>query len=127
MLEGNNFDEKSLTHAWAQTKNHEIAARVLGFVRQAALGEALVPWEQRVDNAVRHLIKLRGLNPNQQNWLKKIAAQVKANIVLDEQSINEGPLREQGGFRRLNQLFEGQLNDVLADMNEAIWQPAANQ
>lgn len=126
-LEGNNFDEKSLTHAWAQTKNHEIAARVLGFVRQAALGEALVPWEQRVDNAVRHLIKLRGLNPNQQNWLKKIAAQVKANIVLDEQSINEGPLREQGGFRRLNQLFEGQLNDVLADMNEAIWQPAANQ
>ena len=96
-------------------------------MRQAALGEALVPWEQRVDHAVRHLIKLRGLNPNQQNWLKKIAAQVKANIVLDEQSINEGPLREQGGFRRLNQLFEGQLNDVLADMNEAIWQPAANQ
>lgn len=126
-LEGNNFDEKSLTHAWAQAKNHEIAARVLGFVRQAALGEPLVPWEQRVDNAVQALIGKRGLNPNQQNWLKKIAAQIKANIVLDEQSINEGPLREQGGFRRLNQLFEGQLYELLADMSEAIWQPAANQ
>lgn len=126
-LEGNNFDEKSLTHAWAQAKNHEIAARVLGFVRQAALGEALVPWEQRVDNAVQSLIAKRGLNPNQQNWLKKIAAQIKANIVLDEQSINEGPLREQGGFRRLNQLFEGQLNELLADMSEAIWLNAANQ
>lgn len=126
-LEGNNFDEKSLTHAWAQAKNHEIAARVLGFVRQAALGEALVPWEQRVDNAVQVLVAKRGLNPNQHNWLKKIAAQIKANIVLDEQSINEGPLREQGGFRRLNQLFEGQLNELLADMSEAIWLHAANQ
>lgn len=126
-LEGNNFDEKSLTHAWAQTKNYEIAARVLGFVRQAALGEALVPWEQRVDRAVSVLIARRGLNPNQQNWLKRIAAQIKANIVLDEQSINEGPFREQGGFRRLNQYFEGQLSDLLAEMNEAIWQSAANQ
>ena len=121
-LEGNNFDEKSLTHAWAMSKNHEIAARVLGFVRQAALGEPLLPWEQRVDHAVQLLIARRGLNPNQQNWLKRIAAQIKANIVLDEAAINEGPLREQGGFRRLDQLFEGQLSDVLADMNEAIWQ-----
>lgn len=125
VLEGNRFDEKSLTHAWAQTSNHEIAARVLGFVRQAALGEPLVPWEQRVDQAVQTLIAQRGLNPNQQNWLKRIAAQIKANIVLDEQAINEGPLREQGGFRRLNQLFEGQLNELLADMNEAIWQQQA--
>lgn len=125
-LEGNGYDEKSLTHAWSQKQNHEIAARVLGFVRQAALGEALVPWEQRVDSAVHALINRRGLNPNQQNWLKRIAAQIKANIVLDEQSINEGPLREQGGFRRLNQLFEGQLHELLADMNEAIWQAAAN-
>lgn len=126
-LEGNNFDEKSLTHAWAQAKNREIAARVLGFVRQAALGEPLVPWEQRVDHAVQVLVARRGLNPNQQNWLKKIAAQIKANIVLDEQSINEGPFGQQGGFRRLNQQFEGQLNELLADMSEAIWLHAANQ
>ncbi|WP_260436051.1 hypothetical protein [Burkholderia sp. Bp9143] len=40
---------------------------------------------------------------------------------------NEGPFGQQGGFKRLNQVFDQQLNDVLADMNEAIWQQVANQ
>lgn len=126
-LENAGFDEKSLTHAWAQKSNQEIAARVLGFVRQAALGDPLVPFDQRVDAAVQRIGHQRKLTPVQQDWLKRLAKQVKANIVLDEASINEGPFGQQGGFKRLNQIFDQQLHDVLADMNEAIWQSAANQ
>ncbi len=125
-LEGAGFDERSLTSAWAQTANHEIAARVLGFVRQAAIGDPLQPYADRVDAAVQALVRKRGLSPMQQGWLKRLAQQVKANIVLDQTLIDEGPLREQGGFRRLDQIFEGQLADLLADMNEAIWPAAAH-
>lgn len=125
-LEGAGFDERSLTSAWAQKANHEIAARVLGFVRQAALGDPLVPYDQRVDNAVQKLIQSKALTPVQQDWLKRIAKQIKANIVLDEALINEGPFQQQGGFRRLNQIFEGQLETLLADMNEYIWQQDAS-
>ncbi|NML30580.1 type I restriction-modification system endonuclease [Paraburkholderia antibiotica] len=120
------FNENSLTHAWAQKSNHEIAARVLGFVRQAALGDALIPFDQRVDAAVHRVIHDRKLPPMQQDWLKRIAKQIKANILLDDVSINEGPFGQQGGFKRLNQIFEQQLPEVLADMNEAIWQQAAS-
>jgi type I restriction enzyme R subunit len=119
------FNENSLTHAWAQKSNHEIAARVLGFVRQAALGDALIPFDQRVDAAVHRVIQDRKLPLMQQDWLKRIAKQIKANIVLDDVSINEGPFGQQGGFKRLNQIFDQQLSEVLADMNEAIWQQAA--
>ncbi|MDN7866093.1 type I restriction-modification system endonuclease [Burkholderia multivorans] len=126
-LENAGFDEKSLTHAWAQKANHEIAARVLGFVRQAALGDPLVPFDSRVDVAVQRIAQQRRLTPLQQDWLKRLAKQIKANIVLDETLINEGPFGQQGGFRRLNQIFDQQLDEVLADMNEAIWQSAANQ
>ncbi|MDN7549483.1 type I restriction-modification system endonuclease [Burkholderia cenocepacia] len=126
-LENAGFDEKSLTHAWTQRSNHEIAARVLGFVRQAALGDPLVPFDTRVDTAVQRISQQRKLTAVQQDWLKRLAKQVKANIVLDETLINEGPFGQQGGFRRLNQIFDQQLGDVLADMNEAIWQSAANQ
>lgn len=125
-LESAGFDERSLTSAWAQKANHEIAARVLGFVRQAALGDALVPYEQRVDQAVQKLMQTKELTPVQQDWLKRLAKQIKANIVLDEGSINEGPFQQQGGFKRLNQIFEGQLPTLLADMNEAIWQQNAS-
>lgn len=126
-LENAGFDEKSLTHAWAKKSNQEIAARVLGFVRQAALGDPLMPFDQRVDAAVQRTSQQRKLTLVQQDWLKRLAKQVKANIVLDESLINEGPFGQQGGFKRLNQIFDQQLHEVLADMNEAIWQSAANQ
>ncbi len=122
VLDGQGFDEKSLTSAWAQTTSHEIAARLLGFVRQAALGDALIPFDRRVDAGVQRLAQRHAFTPLQKDWLKKLASQVKANVVLDETLINEGPFREQGGFKRLNQIFDGKLPGVLADLNEAIWQ-----
>lgn len=121
-LESAGFDERSLTSAWAQKAHQEIAARVLGFVRQAAIGDPLEPYDYRVDAAVQKLIKAKNLTPVQQDWLKRLAKQIKANIVLDEKFINESPLREQGGFQRANKIFDGQLETLLADMNEAIWQ-----
>jgi len=89
--------------------------------------DPLVPYDQRVDRAVQVLIANRALTPIQQNWLKRLAKQIKTHVILDEAAINDGPFREQGGFKRLNQFFDGRLNEILADMNEAIWQSAANQ
>lgn len=125
-LESAGFDERSLNSAWARKANHEIAARLLGFVRQAALGDALIPYDQRVDAAVHKLIGQKGLNPLQQDWLKRLSKQIKANILLDETAINEGPFQQHGGFRKLNQIFDGQLPTLLADMNEAIWHQDAS-
>ena len=125
-LEAAGFDERALTSAWAKKSNHEIAARILGFVRQAALGDALVPYEQRVDQAVQKMINAHAFTTLQQDWLKRLAKQVKANVVLDETLINEGPFRQQGGYKRINQIFDGQLGTVLADLNETIWQHSAN-
>jgi type I restriction enzyme R subunit len=125
-LEAAGFDERALTSAWAKKSNHEIAARILGFVRQAALGDALVPYEQRVDKAVQKMINAHSFTTLQQDWLKRLAKQVKANVVLDEALINEGPFSQQGGYKRINQIFDGQLGNVLADLNETIWQQSAN-
>ena len=51
-LEKNKFREQDLCTAWNDVKNEEIAARIIGFIRQAAIGEALIPFETRVDNAL---------------------------------------------------------------------------
>jgi type I restriction enzyme R subunit len=125
-LEKAGFDERALTDAWAKKTNQEIAARILGFVRQAALGDALKPYTQRVDEAVQKIQASRQLSVNQQDWLKRIAAQVKANILLDESIFNNGPLRERGGYKMANKVFDGELPTLLADMNERIWQQDAS-
>ena len=42
------YSDASLRRAWCETKNEDIAASVIGFVRQAALGDALTPFDLRV-------------------------------------------------------------------------------
>ena len=42
------YSEANLRLAWADAKNADIAASIIGFVRQAALGDPLVPYGDRV-------------------------------------------------------------------------------
>ncbi|WP_272872279.1 type I restriction-modification enzyme R subunit C-terminal domain-containing protein, partial [Vibrio anguillarum] len=58
-LEKNEFREEELKVAWKEVKNEDIAARIIGFIRQAAIGEALIPYEQRVDNALQKILASR--------------------------------------------------------------------
>jgi type I restriction enzyme R subunit len=47
------FSEASLATAWREMTNQDIAARIVGYIRQAAIGDPLVPYDQRVDSALR--------------------------------------------------------------------------
>ena len=58
--------------------SQDIAARIIGHTRQAAIGDALIPYEQRVDRALRQILASRNWTTPQRQWLQKIAAQTKA-------------------------------------------------
>ncbi len=123
------FTETNLASAWREMTNQDIAARIVGYIRQAAIGDALVPFSERVDHALQNLLASRPWTAPQRDWLKKIAAQTKANLLVDREALDEPDLvfkREGGGFNRLDKIFEGQLPQVLEAFNDAIWQqPAA--
>jgi type I restriction enzyme R subunit len=46
-------------------------------------------------------------------------------VVVDRAAIDEEPFRSDGGFTRLDKIFGNQLEGVLADMNEYVWEKAA--
>lgn len=130
LLELNNagFSETNLAAAWKQTTNQDMAASIIGYIRQAALGDPLVPFAQRVDGALQSMLASRAWTTPQRDWLKKIAAQTKANQLVDRASLDEDHLifkREGGGFPRLNKLFDGQLAQVLSQFNDTVWQHPA--
>lgn len=64
------FSEANLSAAWKQMTNQEIAARIIGYIRQAALGDPLMPYEQRVDRALQTMLASRVWTTPQQQWLK---------------------------------------------------------
>ena len=125
-LSNEQYTEKNLRKAWAMKTNQDIAARIVGYVRKAAVGNALVPWEQRVDNAIGVILAQQPWKPAQKNLLKSIGDLLKTRLALDEQSINESNLtRRYGRFDRINKIFEGQLPQILESINDAVWQEDA--
>jgi type I restriction enzyme, R subunit len=126
-LDRRGFTETNLATAWREMTNQDIAARIVGYIRQAAIGDALEPYEQRVDRALQKILASRAWSAPQRQWLQKIAAQTKANLVVDRDALDDPDLvfrREGGGFTRLDKIFQGQLEQVLADFNDGLW-PAA--
>jgi len=121
------FTETNLATAWHEMTNKDIAARIVGYIRQAAIGDALVPYNERVDHALQKLLASRAWTGPQRDWLKKIAAQTKANLLVDHAALDDPDLifkREGGGFTRLDKMFNGELQQVLETFNESIWAAA---
>ncbi|MGB5735962.1 MAG: type I restriction-modification enzyme R subunit C-terminal domain-containing protein, partial [Thiohalocapsa sp.] len=100
-----------------------------GYIRQAAIGDPLVPYEQRVESALQQILASRVWTTPQRQWLQRLAAQTKANLIVDRAALDDDDLifkREGGGFKRLDRIFDGKLEQVLDAFNDALWkEPAA--
>ncbi len=119
------FSETSLRRAWNDASNEDIAASIIGFVRQAALGDPLIPFETRVQQATKAILAKGQWTAPQKEWLRRIAQQIVKEIVLDRNSIDSGNFAAHGGFNRLNKVFNGQLETILHDFNEELWKVSA--
>ncbi|HAA57589.1 MAG TPA: type I restriction-modification system endonuclease [Myxococcales bacterium] len=119
------YSERKLRAAWNEMTNQDIAASIIGFIRQQALKEDLIPYERRVEAAIEHILNSQQWTPPQRKWLERIGKQIHANTIVDRTTLDMGEFRKQaGGFDRLNKVFHGRLDEILADVNEALWNKA---
>jgi type I restriction enzyme R subunit len=126
LLDERNYSEAMLRAAYGRARNADIAAHIIGFVRQAALGDPLIPYATRVENAILKIEASRPWTGRQKDWLRRIGRALKDKPVADPTLLDQGVFADKGGFQRISQEFEGALADVLHAFNEAIWaSPAA--
>jgi len=126
-LDQRGYNEATLATAWRETTNQDMAASIMGYIRQAALGDPLVPYEQRVEKALQRILAYKPWTAPQRQWLQCIANQTKAITIVDREALDDDALlfrREGGGWPRLNKLFGGELEQVLHRFNEAVWEAA---
>ncbi|MBE7376386.1 type I restriction-modification system endonuclease [Pseudomonas lopnurensis] len=124
LLDGHGYSEVNLQSAWRNQTNQEIAASIVGFIRRAALGEALLPFEQRVANAMQRIYDLQPWTPVQRKWLERLAKQLVHEVVIDEKQIGEA-FRNDGGSTRLDKMLGGHLAVVLEEINSQLWTQAS--
>jgi type I restriction enzyme R subunit len=121
------FTETSLATAWREMTNQDIAARIVGYIRQAAIGDALVPYEQRVDHACKLLASKAWTTAAARSGCNDRRAD-QGQPLVDRAALDDPDLvfkREGGGFARLDRIFGGELQQVLDTFNESLWPPAA--
>jgi type I restriction enzyme R subunit len=120
LLDGAGYSETNLKSAWRQQTNQDIAASILGHIRRAALGEALVPFEQRVQHAMDRIYKQHLWSRNQLKWLDRLAKQLVHEVIVDEQFINNR-FADEGGINRFKKVLDNKLDDVLDELKEHLW------
>ncbi|MGY4617256.1 type I restriction enzyme R subunit [Bradyrhizobium sp. USDA 4472] len=125
-LDRQGFSEQALRTAWKQAKNEDIAATIVGFIRQAALGDPLVPWAERVRAAMGRIAKQGVWSEPQRKWLERIGKAVAQVGIVDRAVLDEGQfLQVTGGYDKLNRIFDGRLDAILGDINDELWSKSA--
>lgn len=124
-LDAESFNEANLQTAWRDVTNADIAAGIIGFIRQRALGSTLLPYAERVDRAYQRILRQRAWTEPQRRWLSRIAEQMKQEVLVDRQALDNGAFKSHGGFKQVDRTFSGQLTQVLNDLAEAVWDDRA--
>lgn len=120
LLDAHGYSEANLKSAWRNRSNVDIAASILGYIRQAALGEPLLPFEQRVAAAMQRVYTLQPWTPVQRKWLDRLAKQLALEVVIDPAFVNRAFAKD-GGAKQLDKLIGGELNRVLDEVTSHLW------
>jgi type I restriction enzyme R subunit len=119
------FSEANLRAAWREATNQDIAASVVGYIRHITLGQPLLAHRERVQAAMQTILASRPWTVPQRTWLERIGKQLEQEVIVDRYAVDSGQFKAMGGYQRLNKIFQGQLDDILHDIAEAMWQTAA--
>lgn len=118
------FNQRTLNTAWKATRNVDIAADIISFIRTMALGDALISHEKRIRRAVEKVRAMKSWNKIQQKWIDRFENQLLSENILQHDDLNQAPFNENGGFDRLNKVFEEQLDQLIIQLNENLYQTA---
>ena len=120
-LDSHSYSEQQLNSAWRAVTNQEITADIIAFIRQQALGSALISHEERVKRAFAKLRLEHVFTANQRNWLDRIEKTMMEEPILDESLFDRGAYKASGGFKTIDKRFGGTLREVIARLNEYLY------
>jgi type I restriction enzyme R subunit len=119
-LNQNGFDPGKLQQAH-RAKGFKALADVISIVKNASAAQSpLLTAEERVNRAVDKFLTARKLTPEQMQWLSLVREHLVKNLSMDEEDFDLTPLLEmRGGKAKARKVF-GELNLLVAQLNEAV-------
>jgi type I restriction enzyme, R subunit len=115
------FTEDNLRRAF-EIAHHKALIDIISMVKRAALETSpLYTAEERVNQAVERVVAGRRLTGDQTKWMEYIRQHLVANLSIDREDFNNVPvLLNRGGWGRANRVFDGDLTDLLDELNREL-------
>jgi type I restriction-modification system, R subunit len=122
-LDSNGYNQIQLNTAVSQVTKEDCAADIISLVRRYAIGSPLVSHEERIHNAVKKLCKAHNFTAGETKWIERIEKYLINESVLNIQTFDEYlAWRNQGGFNKVNKIFNNQLNSIIRELNTYLYE-----
>ena len=116
------FTEPKLNTALREVKNQDMAADIISLVRQAALASPLVSHAERVHRAMVRLRQQHNFTQGEENWLKRFEKILQKEEIFNRETFEEDDrLKHAGGFQTANKAFGNQLDGILDELNDYLY------
>jgi len=111
------FNERNLRRAY----NKELAD-IVSIIRHAAKNDELLTVESRVERALAKVKAKHQFTESQEKWLEHIRYHLVTNLLIEKDDIDTLPIftRQGMNYLKLNRLFDGKLDELLKEINEAV-------
>lgn len=121
-LAQNGFTTQQLNTAVSEITSEEITADIISLVRRYAIGSPLVSHQARIRRAVDKLKKAHNFSRVELNWLSRIEIYLLNESVMNVKVFDEDErFKTNGGYKRLNQIFRNNLEGIITELNEYLY------
>lgn len=121
-LDREGFTTQQLNTAIYQLTNEEIAADIISLIRRYAIGSVLISHEARIRSAVDKLKKAHSFTAMELKWIARMEKYLMEESVLNLTVFDEDfRFKNEGGFTRINKVFQNQLESVVLELNEYLY------
>lgn len=121
-LDREGFTTQQLNTAISQMTNEEITADIISLIRRYAIGSTLISHEARIRQAVDKLKKAHNFSKQELNWIARMEKYLMEESVLNVSVFDEdGRFKAQGGFHKINKVFGNNLENIILELNEYLY------
>ena len=121
-LDREGFTTQKLNTALSEMTNEEIAADIITLIRRYAIGAELISHEAKIRRAVDRLKKAHKFSKLELGWLERMGQYLMNESVLNVDVFDEdGRFRDNGGFEKINKAFQGELKNIVLELNEYLY------
>lgn len=121
-LDREGFTTQQLNTAISQMTNEEIAADIITLIRRYAIGSTLISHEARIRRSVDRLKKAHNFSRQELNWITRMEKYLMEESVLNVTVFDEdGRFKAQGGFAKINKVFGNNLEGIVLELNEYLY------